>query len=274
MHAGGAAPLSVRHRVARALWRDSALAAPALDGFMLARSLALVAVVAGCSASPPKDDADDGPTDAPTDVPVDTEPETDATPTESDPPVLEDPCAAQPAEIVIGTGESEYQAVADGDELPMVRGGQGGAQPWHVTLGFLARNVPRIVGIRHRLYDVETNALIADTQETRTALRPLGGNPLAWECEGEMFGLFARLDLEPLGADPLAEDFVCSGWEAVAGRRVRAEITLTEDRTGFSATGAKEIVIAGASCDVDPTQPGCGCGTDIPPAQRWVCCPG
>lgn len=120
-----------------------------------------------------------------------------------------------PAEIVVGTGEYEYDAVTDGQELPIIAGPQGG---YHVWLGFLARNLRKRCVVETTLTFVEGEQAV--------------GNPFFFEVD-----LFDAEDgwMQYAG---LPEQF---DKDLVEDQLVRIDV-IVSDEDGNEASGAMQII--------------------------------
>lgn len=124
--------------------------------------------------------------------------------------------AAGPADIVLGTGEFEYEAVVDGQDLPIVAGPQGG---YHVWLGFLARGVVKHCVVQTDLTRVEDEAVI--------------GNPLFFEAD-----LFEASEAGWLQYAGLPLQFVP---EDAEDQLIRVDVTITDDEDD-TATASMQVV--------------------------------
>jgi hypothetical protein len=117
--------------------------------------------------------------------------------------------------VVVGTGEYAYEAVAEGADLPIIAGPQGG---YHVWVGLLARNL-------RRGCVVETQLTLIDSDEAV-------GNPLFFEVQ-----LFDAEDgwLQYAGLPVVLDP------TAVEDQPLRVDLTLT-DGDGAEAIGSLSIV--------------------------------
>lgn len=64
-----------------------------------------------------------------------------------------------PAELIVGTGEYTFEAVADGQDVDIVAGPQGG---YHVWVAFLAKNFRKSCVVETQLTLVETSEVLGN----------------------------------------------------------------------------------------------------------------
>jgi hypothetical protein len=149
-------------------------------------------------------------------------------------------CAAEPtpadATLSLGTGTSRFVALADGDEVPMIHGAQGG---WHVW-----------VSVRVEGMDVGTGSLTIEHQPADES------EPM---IESRVGVLFDPPDAEggrvSLGWPAIFSDPQCS-----VGRLHRIRVTLTT-ASGERLTAEREVVPAGGEFPPPP------CGIPLPPER-------
>lgn len=143
-----------------------------------------------------------------------------------------DPTPAE-ATLELGTGTARFVPVADGDELPMIRGAQGG---WHVWISV------RVDGM-----DVSTGSLTFEHQPADES------EPMVESRVGAVFdppdamGRRASLGWPVIFSDP-----TCS-----VGRLHRIRVTLTT-ASGERLTAEREILPTGGDYPPPP------CGTPLP----------
>lgn len=103
-------------------------------------------------------------------------------------PAEEVGCFANEPSIRIGSGESSFEEVADGDGLTMVHGPQGG---WHMLASVWAENVEQIVEIEFTITVKSTGAVVSDNSY-RVALVTDG------ECGGYFPGMYGYLSVDEI----------------------------------------------------------------------------
>lgn len=140
-------------------------------------------------------------TDAPAEETDAATEETDAGP--PDDPLYDDPCVTQAPEVVIGTGEDAFEAVATGGALPLWQGSQDGVG-FHFYLSFRATFVPQLVRVQYGVRDVATGeALDFDPDQAplnlALATETLGA---PWACEGFQRGIQVRVRTDGLDEEP------------------------------------------------------------------------
>lgn len=160
-----------------------------------AMTVGVSALLFGCDAN--KDPATDPDTDPVDSEAPDSEPVVDTEPTDTletdDTPVSDDPCVVgQTPMIEIGTGESSYTALADGDTVQMEEGGQD-PPGYHVWGSVRLRNVPQFVRVRYALTDVPTGIVLGD-YNFNVALLPIPEDQ-PWACVGRYSGMLGVLNV-------------------------------------------------------------------------------
>ena len=97
-------------------------------------------------------------------------------------------CADRTPSLIIGTGEFEWQDLADGDSLVMVHGPQGG---WHLLGSILLQNTADIVEVEFLVTDIASNVVISSNFYR---IKLLDGG----ECAGVYPGMYGYINVTPL----------------------------------------------------------------------------
>ena len=63
---------------------------------------------------------------------------------------LDSPCSQEPPKLEIGTGESSFESIEQGDSLVMVHGPQGG---WHMLGSMYLQNTGPVVELDFKIFD-------------------------------------------------------------------------------------------------------------------------
>lgn len=146
-----------------------------------------------------------------------------------------------------------FRPVSDGDDVAMVHGPQGG---WHVDLAVRGEGLPELVDLTTRLVDEQTGVAMTYVDPIQYTLRLVSEDgPETWNGRGCALGLQSILDPTSVGT-PDAEE----PWRALAGRTLRAEVTLAAD--GLSLSDQRVFVLRPDPCDLDLEAPGCLCDPD------------
>ena len=103
-------------------------------------------------------------------------------------PVKNDPCLEQAPTAEIGTGETQWIDLADGDGVTMVHGPQGG---WHILASARVAHMGRNVQIQTTIVDIQSEATVADNTYD-VALQ------MDSDCGGHYTGMYAYLDVSEL----------------------------------------------------------------------------
>jgi hypothetical protein len=140
----------------------------------------------------------------------------------------DDPCFASDPVLSIGTGETSFKALDDGDELTMVHGPQGG---WHILGSVQVANTTDRVVIDFTLTDVETDSQLA-------ANNYYVGLIDQRKCTQIYPGMFAYLTV-----GTLASGNCDTPPEVLSGRTIRIDMT-AKDQTGRTANATLEVVAA------------------------------
>lgn len=185
---------------------------PRLSRWLLAMSLS------ACTATSDDKDTDVPDTDE-TDVePVDSDSDvdTDVDTDDTDGQAVRGPCGAAVGGLVVGTGADAYVAVAEGAELNMVHGPQGG---WHYDLALDLTNTPRFVSIEHTLTRVSDGVVVSGGPLSGTFRDNKGVVGTAVDdcvADGSVFGLRSILSTTVLGeTEP---------WVGVCGEDLRFDV--------------------------------------------------
>lgn len=147
---------------------------------------------------------------------------------------IDEGCFANPPEIEIGSGESEWSALSDGDAVTMVHGPQGG---WHMLGSVWATNVDQIVEIDFTITVEETGALVSDNSY-RVALVPED------DCAGYFPGMYGYL-----AVSGLAEGTLDTPPELLSYQNVVMAMTVT-DADGRTASASRTVLAEPDPVDV------------------------
>jgi len=206
----------------------------------------------GCTGDGKSDDTaatdttDAGTTDSSTDdtsVTDDTS-TTDDTNTTDTGPVP--PCESDDMTVNLGTGESTYEAIQEGGEVPLFFGEQGG---WHMFAGFEIYQSNQIVTFDVTGYDVETGAKVCQHGDSplQVALVPAAEDDA--ECRQIYYQIYCYI-ICPM--DEALTDGECDNPnEILPGRDIRLEINVT-DYDG--KTGSDTVTFKAAAETSNPTE--------------------
>lgn len=98
-----------------------------------------------------------------------------------------DPCTLDPI-VSIGTGQTEYIALEEGDPVMMVHGPQGG---WHMLGSVRVEQTTQVVRVYYTVTDEASGAVVVDN-EYQVALVMDG------ECSGYFPGMYGYLNVDAL----------------------------------------------------------------------------
>ena len=135
-------------------------------------------------------------------------------------------CFANPPEIEIGGGESEWETVAAGDGVTMVHGPQGG---WHMLGSVWTANVDQIIEIEFTITVKSTGAVVSDNSY-RVAQVTEG------ECTAYFPGMFGYLSI-----DEIVDGEADTPPELLAYETMIMAMTVT-DAEGRTASTTLEII--------------------------------
>ncbi len=144
------------------------------------------------------------------------------------------PCRSSSAAVEIGTGDSEFLSLADGDPVIMVHGPQGG---WHMLGSVRVRYTTPVVNIRF-LIETESNVVIADNNLNVLLIEED-------DCQGLYPGMYAYLDVSAL-----AEGERDTPPELLSYARVRMTGSIT-DQDGRVASDARWVTAVPDPQDVE-----------------------
>lgn len=134
--------------------------------------------------------------------------------------------------ITIGTGDVAFVPLAEGDEVVMVHGPQGG---WHVDVAARIGNTHQTIAFRPSItLDATGEAVASEPQDAYVALAGFT------ECDGEVWGQRCYIDEH----EPTDQAFVCS----LAGESATIVVRVTDPQTGLSASAEQRVTLA-----ADPT---------------------
>ena len=147
-------------------------------------------------------------------------------------------CEDQPMDLVVGTGASAFEELADDDPVTIVHGPQGG---WHVEVAGVVSNTGQEVGIQPRIVVLVTDQQIAgEQQQTLTALSSYDDA----SCTGEFFNVDAFVD----DVDGTNQTRICQ----LQDQPATLELTVEDFNTGQTVTESISVVLQ--------TDPGDPCG--------------
>jgi hypothetical protein len=145
---------------------------------------------------------------------------------------LDEECACEAPSIVIGSGATAYEPLAEGSPLTMVHGPQGG---WHMLGSAQFANLLPIVAIHYTITVVADGTVISDNNYRVQMVRDA-------TCSGYFPGMYGYLDVAAL-----AEGDSDTPPELLGGAELelRMEVVDTEER---SAVDTLRVV-----AELDPT---------------------
>ena len=101
----------------------------------------------------------------------------------------DDPCLQAPHLVEVGTGERDFQTLAQGDQVVMVHGPQGG---WHMLGSMQATHMTEIVSAHFVITHLDSGVVVADnTYRVATVYD-------SETCVGYYPGMYGYLYVEPL----------------------------------------------------------------------------
>lgn len=103
--------------------------------------------------------------------------------------LIDPSCRCEEPTLAIGTGMESYVPVAEGADVQMVHGPQGG---WHVLSAVQITHTRNVVEMQARVYDVETGAAVTGDLVYRVQLVDDGG------CVGSFPNMYLYLDVTAL----------------------------------------------------------------------------
>ena len=137
-------------------------------------------------------------------------------------------CTSEPATLELGTGSDTFETLADGQQLTMVHGPQGG---WHMLGSGRVTNTRDVVGFLYTIEAVESGVQVSWNQYY-VQLASVG------DCTGAYPGMYGYLDVAAL-ADGDAD----TPPEILAGQEMRLDLTVT-DPDGRTATDSRTVIAA------------------------------
>lgn len=145
-------------------------------------------------------------------------------------------CERGPIDVQIGTGVTKFEPLAEGEDVTMVFGIQGG---WHIDVALRVEGVGTDVEVRPEVRRVSDGERLAGDQ-LPSLLLLADYRPGA--CRGDALGVRAFLD-DATPAVPYPE-FICS----LAGERLQIDVDVS-DFSERSATASIEV-----TARTDPNQ--------------------
>ena len=140
--------------------------------------------------------------------------------------VIDPSCRCRAPELEIGTGMEQYEPVADGADIPMVHGPQGG---WHILAAVQLLNTRNVVEMLAKVYDAETGVAVTTDLVYRVQL--VSGE----SCIGTFPNMYLYLDVSAL-----EEGERDTPPELLACREVR--ISMCVDDTGGRSMCEEKVV--------------------------------
>jgi hypothetical protein len=151
-------------------------------------------------------------------------------------------CGAEDYFVEIGTGEFQYESLADGDVVTMIHGPQGG---WHVWTSVVTHGSEPEVRIRPAIEAPDLGIRVTDPDlESFVALVYDDA-----ACEGTHWGERAYLDTDR-DSGPKGLEFVCS----LDGQNLELTVEVADLVSGRSASGTVSVVAALDPVDVADCQ--------------------
>lgn len=152
----------------------------------------------------------------------------------NDPPPDPDPCLTETALADVGTGDREFEALTDGDDIPVIHGSQGGN---HILGSLRLWHMAPIVLIHYTLTLVEGEILFSDNLY-RLQMLPED------TCQSVYIGLYGYIGFIGEGQDPNYPV------DSIMQREVRLAMT-AEDTEGNTASDAVIVI----PVPTDPPEP-------------------
>lgn len=144
-----------------------------------------------------------------------------------------DPCFVDAPLIGIGDGTTEFIPVADGDEVTMVHGPQGG---WHIVASVMVSHTDRIVELAYTI-DLLDGTRISDNNY-RVQLKDMG------DCSGFYTNMYGYLDVSAL-----SEGDADTPPELICGQPIRLTVRAL-DSAGREAAATVELVTGPDPIDI------------------------
>jgi hypothetical protein len=222
----------------------------------------LIPALWACTASDDKSTDTDVATDTDdTDVAADTDvvTDTDDTDAPADTDVVDpgdlNPCGAATPTVTLGTGAGAYTAVAEGSDLTLTKGAQGG---WHFWMAVSVQNSPQYVVIEHSITRLSDGTLLSPVVRENDVIVP---TTITDDCvlDGVYYGMQGRVDTTTFVTDP--------PWQSFCGESVRMDVKVYWPRCsrydGQSCLEHEDVLVGEDSVTVvakpDPTE-ATGCG--------------
>ena len=152
---------------------------------------------------------------------------------------IADACRCNEASFDLGTGDAEFESLADGDAVTMVYGPQGG---WHIWGSVRVRNTRDVVKIHFTAFDTVSQSIVVDvTNQVAIAMED--------ECTGTYTGMYGFLD-----TDPLAVGELDTPPELLCHHELILTMTLT-DSAGRHLEQTRTVTAAPDEADADVCSP-------------------
>lgn len=110
-----------------------------------------------------------------------------------------DPCLDQPLDFQIGTGETEFELLDDGDTVEVIHGTQDGH---HILGSVRIQNTTQIATIHFQVVPESDGVAVSD-QVYRLLLSP---DPEHGDCAGKVVGMYAYLGRIDPGTAPFLDE--------------------------------------------------------------------
>jgi hypothetical protein len=145
-----------------------------------------------------------------------------------------DPCLSGETVVEVGTGSSTFVPLVSGQDLEMVRGGQGG---WHMPLAVRAYGLTDFITLDMNLFDMVSGESVSfgDPQSLSLPLPPIPGTTST--CDGQLTDLVAFLDFSRIGG------VGGNAWQTLCGHEIRIDFTIRD----YQGPGIVGPVLGGSS---------------------------
>ncbi|MEC7242477.1 MAG: hypothetical protein VXW32_14675 [Myxococcota bacterium] len=152
---------------------------------------------------------------------------------------ISDACRCEEASFDLGTGDAQFETVAEGEEVTMIYGPQGG---WHIWGSVRVRNTRDVIKIHFTASDTVSQSYVVDVT-TQVALA------MEDDCTGTYTGMYGFLDTDPLidGDRDTPPELLCY-------HELLLTMTLT-DTAGRRLEQTRRVIAAPDQADADVCSP-------------------
>ncbi len=131
-------------------------------------------------------------------------------------------CSTLPPSLEIGTGESSFETLEEGDSLVMVHGPQGG---WHMLGSIYLQNTGPVVELDFKIYDQESSVVVSDNHYRV-------GLVMETECAGFYPGMYGYLNVAGLATGELDTPPELLGGNTLRMEMVANDCTSSQEEAG------------------------------------------